>query len=163
MHSPLIRPAELADVPAIHTLICELAEFEKLSHAVVSTEDCLRNALFGEKPSAEALVAVASEAPAGFALFFQNYSTFVGKPGIYLEDIYVKESLRGRGIGAALLSSVARIAAQRDCARLEWSVLDWNREAIGFYEKFGAGVLPDWRIVRMEKSAIEALAGRTTG
>ena len=143
-----IRPANPTDISDIQEMIRELAEFEELSKQVVSDDSCLHAALFGERPCAEAIIAeVAGEAVA-FALFFTSYSTFVGKPGLYLEDVYVKPAHRGNQIGTALLRNLAKIAADRGYARMDWSVLDWNQRAIDFYEKHGAEVMQEWRMVR---------------
>lgn len=160
MENLAIKPAAPEDVPVLHSLILELAEFEKLSHEVVSTEAALHDALFGDHPAAESLLAVVDDEPAGFALFFQNYSTFAGRPGIYLEDLYVKSGMRRRGIGRALFLAVNRIAAERKCGRFEWCVLDWNSDAIDFYESLGARIMTDWRITRLDRAGIEALANR---
>ncbi|HKY90370.1 MAG TPA: GNAT family N-acetyltransferase, partial [Nevskiaceae bacterium] len=131
----VIADARREDVPLILRFIRELADYERLSHEVVATEGALAATLFGPKPGAEVLIAHLDGAPAGFALFFPNYSTFLAKPGIYLEDVYVTPGLRGRGVGLALLAAVARRAVERGCGRLEWSVLDWNETALGFYRK----------------------------
>ena len=146
------------NVPIILDLIRGLAEYEKLSHVMVATEDALRRTLFGPHPAAEVLLAYDGEECAGFALFFQNYSTFLAKPGLYLEDLFVKPHARRRGIGKALLSRLARIAVERGYGRMEWSVLDWNELAIGFYKKLGADVLPDWRICRITGPALERMS-----
>lgn len=153
-----VSPAVPADIPTIHALIRELAEYERLSHAVVATEDDLRASMFGERPYAEALLARDGGEVAGFALFFHTYSTFVGKPGLYLEDLFVRPHLRGRGIGRVLLSELARIAVERDCGRMEWSVLDWNESAIGFYEKLGAKPMNEWTVYRLASDALRELA-----
>jgi GNAT superfamily N-acetyltransferase len=158
-----LRPAELRDVAPIVQLIRELAEFEKLTHLLQVTPEKLRPHLFGEKPVAEAWVAevpAAAVAPGeptvvAFALFFTNFSTFLAQPGLYLEDLYVKPAHRRVGIGRALLTRLARLAVERHCGRFEWSVLDWNVNAIGFYEKLGAAVLPDWRICRVTGDALQ--------
>lgn len=156
---PVIRSAAPQDVPAIHSMICELAEFEKLSSEVHSTEADLATALFGAKPVAEALVACVNEgAVAGFALFFTSYSTFAGKPGIYLEDLFVRPAFRGLGLGKKLLVTVARVAVERGCARYEWSVLDWNKTAIDFYTRCGAEMHEDWRRMRVSGKALRDLA-----
>jgi GNAT superfamily N-acetyltransferase len=149
MNAVRIRPAIIHDVPAIANFIRKLAEYEKLSHAVNVTEDLLREHLFGRKPAAEVLIAELDGHEVGFALFFQNYSTFVGRPGIWLEDLFVLPEFRGKGAGKALLTAVARLAAQRNCGRLEWAVLDWNSPAIEFYKSVGARPLDDWTIFRM--------------
>jgi GNAT superfamily N-acetyltransferase len=161
-----VRPAELRDVAPIVALIRELAEFEKLTHLLQVTPEKLRPHLFGEKPVAEALVA---ELPSGavpdgesavvaFALYFTNFSTFLAQPGLYLEDLYVRPAHRGLGIGRALLTRLARLATERQYGRFEWSVLDWNENAIRFYEKLGATLLPDWRICRVTGDALAAFA-----
>ena len=153
-----IRGATPADVKLILGLIRELAEYEKLAHQVVATEEDIRNSLFGPRPAAECLVAEFAGAPAGFALFFHNFSTFLGKPGIYLEDLYVKPELRGKGIGRKLLAHLAALAVSRGCGRFEWAVLDWNEPAIGFYRSIGARMLDDWKINRLTGEALEKLA-----
>ena len=153
-----VREASEGDVPLILSLIRELAEYEKLSDEVVATEEGLREGLFGERRYAEVLVAEHDGAPAGFALFFHNFSTFLGKPGIYLEDLYVKPEFRGAGIGKELLVHLARLAKRRDCGRLEWWVLDWNEPSIGFYKRLGAVPMDDWTVYRVSGSALEDLA-----
>ena len=153
-----IRAATAADVGAVHALMYELAEFEKLTHLFTGTADGLADALFGTRPAAEALVAEDAGRIVGYALFFHNYSTFLSRRGLYLEDLYVQPSQRGTGLGTAMLRALAAIAVERGCARFEWTVLDWNTPAIGFYEKLGATVLPDWRVVRMTGDALEKLA-----
>jgi GNAT superfamily N-acetyltransferase len=160
-HSIIITPATEADVPVILSLIRGLAEYEKLSDRCVATEAGLSGTLFGERPYAEALIARLGDVPVGYALFFHSYSTFQARPGIYLEDIFVLPEHRGRGAGKALLSEVARVARDRNCARMEWSVLDWNTPAIEFYQRVGADVMPDWRICRMSPTQIAALAGES--
>ncbi|MBC7715922.1 MAG: GNAT family N-acetyltransferase [Pseudorhodobacter sp.] len=155
----LLRPAELRDVTAIVQMIRELAEFEQLAHLVQVTPEKLRPHLFGEKPAAEAWVAEVDSEPVAFALFFSNFSTFLAQPGLYLEDLYVKPPHRHRGIGRALLTRLAQLAVQRGHGRFDWSVLDWNENAIGFYEKIGAVVMPEWRICRVSGEALTALAG----
>ena len=152
--APTVRPARLEDVNAIVGLIRELAEFEKLSHLVEVTPQTLRPHLFGPKPVAEALVAEVGDEVVAFALFFTNFSTFLGRPGLYLEDLYVQPAQRGKGIGEALLKQLAKLAVQRGCGRFEWSVLDWNEGAIRFYEKMGATVMPEWRICRVTGDAL---------
>lgn len=158
-----LRPAQLRDVEAIVELIRELADFEKLTHLLQVTTEKLRPHLFGEKPAAECLVAEVADAPGqrggsvvGFALFFTNFSTFLAQPGLYLEDLYVKPALRGQGIGEALLTRLARLAVERNYGRFEWSVLDWNENAIRFYERMGATVMPEWRICRVTGDALQA-------
>jgi GNAT superfamily N-acetyltransferase len=144
-----IRFATENDVPTILQLIRDLAEFEKLSHEVVATEELLHKNLFGERKCAEALIALVDDQPAGFALFFHNFSTFLGRPGIYLEDLFVKPEFRSHGIGAGLLKHLAELAMERKCGRLEWSVLNWNRRAIEFYESLGAKPVDGWTVYRM--------------
>ena len=156
----VIRAAEPRDVGTILALMRELAEFEKLTHLFVATEDDLADALFGTRPAAEALVAERDGTLVGYELFFHNYSTFLGRRGLYLEDLYVQPSQRGTGLGTAMLRQLAALAVERRCARFEWSVLDWNQPAIDFYEKMGATVLPDWRIVRVTGDALNTLAAR---
>lgn len=154
-----IRPATESDVPLILELIRGLAEYERLSHQCVATESLVRENLFGPRPYAESLIGELEGAVAGFALFFHNFSTFLARPGIYLEDVFVRPEKRGCGLGGALLAAVARIAVERNCGRFEWSVLDWNESAIGFYKSRGAEVLPDWRICRVTGEALNKLAG----
>ena len=151
-----LRPAAPADLTAIVGLIRELADFERLSHLVVVTPESLQPHLFGDKPAAEAVVAEVQGRVVAFALFFTNFSTFLGRPGLYLEDLYVQPAHRGTGLGKALLQHLGALAVERGCGRFEWSVLDWNENAIRFYEKMGATVMPDWRICRVTG---EALAG----
>ena len=151
-----LRPAAPADLPAIVGLIRELADFEHLSHLVVVTPESLQPHLFGDKPAAEAVVAEVQGRVVAFALFFTNFSPFLGRPGLYLEDRYVQPAHRGAGLGKALLQHLGALAVERGCGRFEWSVLDWNENAIRFYEKMGATVMPDWRICRVTG---EALAG----
>ncbi len=153
-----IRPATPADVPAIFSLIQALAEYEKLSHQVTGNADDLNAHLFGEKPFVEAIVADTSTQIVGFALFLPNYSTFLTKPGIYLEDLFVLPDYRGQGIGKALIVSVAKLAVDRGCGRFDWCVLDWNEPAIEFYKRMGATVLPDWRICRVSDDALLQMA-----
>lgn len=155
-----IRPGTEDDVPLILSLIRELAEYERLSHEVVATEDTLRDSLFGERRVAEVLLGYIGDEPASFALFFHNFSTFLGRPGIYLEDLYVKPEFRGSGVGSAMLVRLARLARERSCGRLEWSVLDWNEPAIGFYEMLGASPVSGWTVYRVTGEALEELAGR---
>jgi GNAT superfamily N-acetyltransferase len=155
-----IRAATEDDVPLILSLIKELAEYERLSHEVVATEEALGDSLFGERRVAEVLIGLYGDEPAGFALFFHNFSTFLGKPGIYLEDLYVRPEFRGAGIGRALLVHLARLARARDCGRLECSVLDWNEPAIGFYKTIGASPVSGWTVYRLTGEALEELAAR---
>jgi GNAT superfamily N-acetyltransferase len=156
--SAQIRPAAPADIGAIFSLMLELAEFEKLTHLFIATEAGVHDALFGTRPCAEAMVAEEDGRIVAYALFFQNYSTFLGKRGLYLEDLYVKPATRGSGLGTKMLRALAALAVERQCGRFEWTVLDWNQNAIGFYEKLGATVLPDWRIVRITGDALATLA-----
>ena len=158
--SPLlsIRPATIDDVPLIRALIGELAEYERLGDAAVATDADLRAQLFGERPAAEVLIGEVDGEPAGFALFFHNFSTFLGKRGLYLEDLFVRPAFRGSGLGRHLMASLARIAVQRDCGRFEWSVLDWNAPAIGFYRTLGATGMDEWTVQRLEGDALRALA-----
>ena len=145
-----LRPARIEDVPVILSLIKGLADYERMSDQAVATEAQLEATLFGPRPFAEVILAEdMPDVVAGFALFFHNYSTFRGKPGIYLEDLFVVPEARGRGIGKALLLRVKEIAVERGCGRLEWAVLDWNEPAIGFYKKLGAGIMDDWRLCRI--------------
>ena len=153
-----IRAAELRDVTAVVQLIRELAELEHLAHLLQVTPEKLRPHLFGERAVIEALVAENAGEVVGFAVFFTNFSTFLAQPGLYLEDLYVQPSQRGRGVGEALLSRVGRLAVERDYGRFEWSVLDWNANAIRFYEKMGATVMPDWRICRVTGEALQRFA-----
>jgi GNAT superfamily N-acetyltransferase len=153
----VIRPGLREDVPLIAELIRGLALFEKLEHEVALTEERLASNLFGPHHYAETLIAEEDGSPVGFALFFHNFSTFLAQPGIYLEDLFVVPEHRGRGVGRALLKELARLAVERDCARLEWSVLDWNREAIGFYERLGARPNSEWTVYRLTGEALSAL------
>lgn len=154
-----IRPAEPADVPVILELIRGLADYEKLSDQVEATEAQLRATLFGERPAAECVLAsLDGGAPAGFALFFTNYSTFLARPGLYLEDLFVKPECRGRGVGRALLLHLARLANARRYGRMEWSVLDWNEPAIAFYEAFGARRMREWQLCRLTGPALRQYA-----
>ena len=153
-----IRPATADDVPLIRQLIAELADYERLAHAAVATDADLRTQLFGERPAAEVLVGEVDGEPAGFALFFHNFSTFLGKRGLYLEDLFVRPAARGAGLGKHLMAALARIAVQRDCGRFEWSVLDWNAPAIGFYRTLGATGMDEWTVQRLEGDALRALA-----
>lgn len=159
-HDFKIRPAVEGDVPVILGLIRELAEFEKLSHEVEATEANLRDALFGERPVAEAILAELNQTPIGFALFFHNFSTFVGKPGLYLEDLYIKPEFRRNGFGRKMLEYLAGIAVERNCGRFEWTALDWNHPAINAYKKIGAVPMDEWTIFRLSGPALRKLAGR---
>ena len=153
-----LRAAAPHDVPQIVALINELAEFEKLSHLVVVTPESLAPQLFGDKPAAEAVVAELGGKVVAFALFFTNFSTFLGRPGLYLEDLYVQPQHRGSGIGQALLRHLGALAVQRGCGRFEWTVLDWNENAIKLYKHMGATVMPEWRICRVTGPALQAFA-----
>ena len=152
-----IRPAVQADLPLIGELIRDLAIYEKLAHEVRFDEVVLGEKLFGPRPYAEVVIGELGGAAQGFALFFHNFSTFEGKPGIYLEDLYVREAARGSGLGKALLAHLAALAVERDCARLEWSVLDWNAPAIGFYQALGARAMDEWTVMRLDGAALGAL------
>jgi len=154
-----LRPGTEADVPVILELIRGLAEYEKLAHQVTATEERLRASLFGSRPAAEVILAYLDAECAGFALFFPNYSTFLARPGIYLEDLFVKPHLRGRGVGSALLRRLAALAVERDCGRLGWEVLDWNHPSIEFYKKLGAQPMVEWTKHRLVNGAA-AKAGR---
>ena len=153
-----ISPAKAADVPLILSLINELAEYEKLRHESIATEASIHKALFGPKPSAEAVIARFDAEPAGFALFFHNFSTFLGKPGLYLEDLFVRPAYRGRAIGKSLLSYLAALAVERDCGRFQWQVLDWNKPSRDFYERLGAQADAAWVNYRMTGEALRRLA-----
>jgi GNAT superfamily N-acetyltransferase len=153
-----ITPASAADTPIILSLIRELAEFERLLNEVTATEDQLRETLFGQRRSAEVVIARVDVEVAGFALYFHNYSTFLAKPGLYLEDLFVRPKFRGQGTGEALLRHLARLAIDRGCGRLEWSVLDWNQRAIDFYKALGAKPLDDWTMFRVTGEALAKLA-----
>ena len=153
-----IRPGTEADLELIASLIRDLAEYEKLAHEATFDEEGLRRNLFGPRPYAETLIAEVDGVPAGFALYFHNFSTFLGKPGIYLEDLFVKPEHRSAGIGRALLARLAAIALERDCGRLEWSVLDWNEPAIGFYERLGARPNSEWTVYRLAGEPLASLA-----
>ena len=153
-----IRPATADDVPLIRQLIAELAEYERLADAAVATDDGLRAQLFGAQPAAEVLIGEVDGQPAGFALFFHNFSTFLGKRGLYLEDLFVRPEFRGHGLGKHLMATLARLAVQRDCGRFEWSVLDWNELAIAFYRRIGAAGMDGWTVQRLEGDALHALA-----
>jgi len=154
-----IRRATPLDVPIILTFIRELAEYERLAHDVVATDDDMYVALFGERPVIEALIATKDDEPVGYALFFPTFSTFLGKPGMYLEDVYVRPAARGLGIGRKLLEHLARVTVQRGWGRLEWSVLDWNEPSIAFYKKMGATPMDEWTVFRLAGEALQKLAG----
>lgn len=153
-----LRPATPEDLPAIVGLITELAVFEKLEHLVVVTPESLRPHLFGPRPAAECVVGEVGGTVVAFALFFQNFSTFLGKPGLYLEDLYVQPAHRGTGLGKALLQHLGALAVERGCGRFEWCVLDWNERAIRFYEQMGATVMTDWQLCRVTGDALQAFA-----
>ncbi len=144
-----LRTAAESDIPLIHRFIRELAEYEKLAHECVADEESLRETLFGARAYAEVIIAEEDGEPAGFALFFHNYSTFRAKPGIYLEDLYVRPEMRGRGVGKALLMRLVELAKERNCGRVEWAVLDWNQDAIRFYESIGAKPQDEWTVYRI--------------
>jgi GNAT superfamily N-acetyltransferase len=153
-----IEPATVHDVPLILQFIRELADYEQLAHACVATEDDLRTQLFGPNPVAHTVIAYVGDEPAGFALYFFNFSTFLARPGLYLEDLYVKPAMRKRGIGRALLAYLARIASDGGCGRMEWSVLNWNEPAIRVYRGIGAQSMDDWTVMRLTGPAVSALA-----
>lgn len=154
-----IRQATEKDIPLVLGFIKKLAEYEKMPHEVVATEDLLRKNLF-ERKMAEVILGFHQDQPVGFALFFHNFSTFLGKPGIYIEDLYVEPKFRSRGFGREMLSYLARLAKERECGRLEWWVLDWNKSAIGFYEKIGAKPMNEWTVYRVTGKALDKLAAQ---
>jgi GNAT superfamily N-acetyltransferase len=153
-----IRSATKSDVPVILSFIKKLADYERLAHEMVATEGMLRKTLFGRQRTAEVAIGYYKKEPVGFVLFFPNYSTFLGRPGLYIEDLFVDESHRGRGFGRALLLYVARLASERGCGRLEWSVLDWNEPAINFYKKLGAIPMSEWTVFRVTAESLVRLA-----
>jgi len=153
-----IRPATPQDVPLILTFIRELAEYERLAHEVVATDRDMHAALFGERPVIEAMIASLDDEPVGYALFFPTFSTFLGKPGLYLEDLYVRPAARGFGVGRELLEHLARITVERGWGRFEWSVLDWNEPSIAFYKKMGATAMDEWTIFRLTGDSLHRLA-----
>ncbi|NOX95490.1 MAG: GNAT family N-acetyltransferase [Alphaproteobacteria bacterium] len=155
-----IREAQPGDEAIILEFIKELASYEKLSHEVIATEDHLKRTLFVSQPKAFALIAEVDGEPVGFALYFFNYSTFIGRHGLYLEDLYVRESMRGGGHGKALLSRLAQIALDNDCGRMDWSVLDWNAPSIAFYKSLGAMAMDEWTVFRLTGEALSNLAAR---
>ena len=161
MSDLVIRPATPEDVPIILRFIRELAEYERLSHEVAATEDLLRDALFGEKPSAEAVIGWLGDAPVGFALFFTTFSTFRARPGLYLEDLYVSPEYRRQGFGKLLLVNLAKIAEARGCGRFEWAALDWNEPAVNFYVQLGATPMDEWTTFRVAGDALTKLANLT--
>lgn len=154
-----IRPAAAGDIPLILAFIGKLAEYERLAHEVQATEEGLRARLFGEHPFAEVILGDFQGRPAGFALFFHTFSTFLGRPGLYLEDLFIDQDLRGRGFGKAMMIHLARLAVSRGCGRFEWAVLDWNAPAIGFYRRLGARAMDEWSVYRIAGKALEELAG----
>jgi GNAT superfamily N-acetyltransferase len=156
--APRIVPATARDVPLILELIRALAEYERLAHEVVATEEVLRETLFGARPSAEVVIAYVGDEAVGFALFFHNYSTFLGRPGLALEDLFVRPAWRGRGIGRRLLAHLAALAVERRCGRFEWQVLDWNEDAIRVYRGVGAVPMSDWTTYRLTGEALRSLA-----
>ncbi len=153
-----IRPATVVDVPVILQLIRDLAAYERAPNEVTATKEQLVGVLFGKKPAAEVLLAFENETTVGFAVFFHNFSTWLGRPGLYLEDLFVKPEMRGKGYGRALLVDLARIARERGCGRMEWAVLDWNDPAIQFYRKLGAKPLDEWTVFRLTRDGIAKLA-----
>jgi GNAT superfamily N-acetyltransferase len=153
-----IRPARVEDVPIILQLIRDLATYERAPNEVTATEEQLVDVLFGEKPVAEVLLAFEGKSPVGFAVFFHNFSTWLGRPGLYLEDLFVKPEKRGKGYGRALLVDLAKIARDRGCGRMEWAVLNWNDPAIQFYRKLGAKPLDEWTVFRLTRDGIAELA-----
>ncbi len=155
-----IRPAQESDVPLLLDFIRKLADYERLSTEVVTDENRLRESLFGAKPAAEVLLAYWANQPVGFAVYFHNFSTFIGRPGIYLEDLFVIPAFRGKGVGKALLRHLAGVARKRNCARLEWAVLDWNQPAIDFYRSLGAVPMHDWTVFRVTGMALDDLANK---
>jgi GNAT superfamily N-acetyltransferase len=152
-----IRPATVEDIPTVLALIRELAEYERLLHEVVATEEMLRQALFGPRPVVECVIAHVDAKPAGFALFFHNFSTFLSRAGLYLEDLYVRPDHRGQGVGEQLLRHLARLAVKRGCGRMEWAVLNWNKRAIEFYERMGAVGIKEWTVYRLTGEALTRL------
>jgi GNAT superfamily N-acetyltransferase len=158
-HAVDLRPARRDDIPLILALVAELAEYERLAHEAVAMPADFEGALFGARPAAEVLIAEVDGQPAGFALFFISFSTFLGKPGLYLEDLFVRPAFRGHGAGKRLMVELARIALERGYGRFEWSVLDWNSPAIGFYRSLGATPMDGWTVQRVSGDALRALAG----
>lgn len=158
-HELIIRNASEEDVPLILDFIRQLARYERLEQDVVATEEILRTTLFGNPRFAEVIIGEANGEPVAFALFFHNFSTFVGRPGIYLEDLFVRSEYRGRGYGRAMFARLAQIAKERNCARLEWAVLNWNEPAIGFYQNLGAIPMTQWTVYRLKGAKLEELEG----
>jgi len=163
MSDLVIRPATAGDGELLANLIRELAVYEKLEHEARATPEAIERWLFGGRPMAEAIVAEVGGEAAGFALYFHNFSTFRGQPGIYLEDLFVKTEFRGRGVGKALLARLAGLAVERGCGRMEWAVLDWNEPAIGFYQSIGARPMEEWTVYRLDEGALAALASQGAG
>lgn len=159
IQSLAIDPAVPADIPLILAFVRELAEYERLATSAVATEALLEASLFGARPESEVVIARADGVPAGFALFFHNFSTFVGRRGLWLEDLFVRPAYRGAGIGQRLLAHLAHLAVERGCGRFEWAVLDWNQSAIGFYERLGAVPMSDWTVYRLTGDPLVRLAG----
>jgi GNAT superfamily N-acetyltransferase len=155
-----IRPAHVEDVPVILELIRDLATYERAPNDVTATEEQLVDVLFGERPAAEVLLAFEDQSPVGFAVYFYNFSTWLGRPGLYLEDLFVKPDMRGKGYGRALLVELAKIARDRQCGRMEWAVLDWNEPAIKFYRALGAKPMDEWTVFRLTRDGIASLAGK---
>jgi len=158
----VIRNAKESDSSLLLALIRELADYEKMLFDVVTTEETLQQSLFSKDATAEALIAECDGQPVGFAVFFHNFSTFLGKRGLYLEDLFVKPEFRSKGFGKAILSHLAQIAVDRDCGRFEWAVLDWNEPAIGFYKKLGAQAMDEWTVFRLTGNALKKLASENT-
>ncbi len=159
----LIRQATVDDIPTIYRFICELADYQKQRHQVVATPAVLVESLFGDRAHADVILAIDNNVPIGFALFFHNFSTFIGKPGLHLEDLYVVPTARGQGVGKQLLAYVAQVAIDRDCQRLEWCVLNWNTPAIEFYHAVGAQSMDDWITYRLTDNALADLAAQIDG
>ena len=155
-----LRPATAADAGVVLAFVRELAEYERLEHEVVATEELVREHLFGHRPAAEVILGCERGEPVGFALFFHSFSTFLGRPGIYLEDLFVRPAHRGKGYGETVLAYLARLAVERGCGRLEWSVLDWNEPALRFYRRLGAAAMDEWTVHRVTGDALSALAAR---
>jgi len=155
-----IKPATKKDVPVILAFIKKLADYERLSHEAVATDELLQRTLFGQRRTAEVAIGYFNNQPVGFVLFFHNFSTFLGRPGIYIEDLFVEEDFRRRGFGGALLAHVAKLAVARHCGRLEWSVLDWNEPAVNFYKKLGAMPMNEWTVFRVTGEKLNQLATR---
>lgn len=156
-----IRQATPDDVPLILAFIKELAEYEKLSHEVIATEKILQDSLFGANSHTQVIIGYVDQQPAAFAIYFYNFSSFLGRSGIYLEDLYVKESMRGNGFGQKMLQHLAKIAKEKNCGRLEWSVLDWNTPAIQFYQRMGAKAMDEWTVYRVTGDALDRLANES--